>query len=222
MTTTGHNLLQAILADPGDDALRLVYADWLEEQGDDRDRWRATMMRGTWWKGGPARYHSTFPEFAFLYGERSKSPHVTIDGEPYFGEPTTAATVTIRRGFAEELDCTCQQWLAHGPALVRAHPLVRVGLTDKDCRWVPDATGGDQVFNWLRVGSLTDGTYHPEILAPVAYQDRVQLPDILWHEVLKTSICPDNTHWAGFTTNEDAINALSSACLAWARATEPV
>src|SRR5947199_1700743 len=28
--------IQAILADPEDDALRLVYADWLEERGDPR------------------------------------------------------------------------------------------------------------------------------------------------------------------------------------------
>ena len=29
---TGEGLLRAILAEPGDDALRLIYADWLEEE----------------------------------------------------------------------------------------------------------------------------------------------------------------------------------------------
>ncbi len=33
---TDHDFLQAILADPDDGTLRLVYADWLEEQGDAR------------------------------------------------------------------------------------------------------------------------------------------------------------------------------------------
>lgn len=32
----GDKLLQAILDNPEDDALRLVYADWLEERGDPR------------------------------------------------------------------------------------------------------------------------------------------------------------------------------------------
>lgn len=201
MTNTGHNLLQAILADPGDDALRLVYADWLEEQGDDRDRWRATMMRGTWWKGGPARYHSTFPEFAFLYGERSKSPHVTIDGEPYFGEPATAATVTIRRSFAEELDCTCQQWLTHGPALVRAHPLARVGLTDRRSLEASDG------FGWCCYpGSFYAMEHNPDHLPESLFQ---RLPPISF----------DGSNYCLFSTSQDAIDALSSACLAWARAT---
>src|SRR5579871_6533645 len=30
------DFIQAILADPGNDTLRLVYADWLEERGDKR------------------------------------------------------------------------------------------------------------------------------------------------------------------------------------------
>lgn len=36
ITDTGHGLLHAIQEDPADDTLRLVYADWLEEQGDPR------------------------------------------------------------------------------------------------------------------------------------------------------------------------------------------
>ena len=33
---TNADFLQAILADPDDDTPRLIYADWLEEQGDPR------------------------------------------------------------------------------------------------------------------------------------------------------------------------------------------
>lgn len=46
MTTLDHDaLLQAILEHPEDDALRLVYADFLEEFGDDNDRFRAAFIR---------------------------------------------------------------------------------------------------------------------------------------------------------------------------------
>src|SRR5947209_5840746 len=38
-------LFQAILAAPGDDVPRLVYADWLEEHGDDAERDRARFIR---------------------------------------------------------------------------------------------------------------------------------------------------------------------------------
>jgi uncharacterized protein (TIGR02996 family) len=38
-------LLQAILADPEEDAPRLVYADWLEENGDEADLEHATFIR---------------------------------------------------------------------------------------------------------------------------------------------------------------------------------
>jgi uncharacterized protein (TIGR02996 family) len=37
--------LTAIRADPDDDPTRLVYADWLDEHGDERDRARAEFIR---------------------------------------------------------------------------------------------------------------------------------------------------------------------------------
>ena len=50
--TAGAGLLRAVLEDPADDVVRLVYADWLEERGEDETtgrrahgpalRWRRT------------------------------------------------------------------------------------------------------------------------------------------------------------------------------------
>src|SRR5262249_56951990 len=40
-----HTFLNAILARPEDDALRLIYADWLEEHGDEYDVARAEFIR---------------------------------------------------------------------------------------------------------------------------------------------------------------------------------
>jgi uncharacterized protein (TIGR02996 family) len=45
VTTTRDDLLRAVLAEPDDDAPRLVLADWLEEYGDDADRARAAFIR---------------------------------------------------------------------------------------------------------------------------------------------------------------------------------
>src|SRR5262249_59984007 len=43
--TDGHALLRAIEEAPEDDAPRLVYADWLEENGDDSDLARSEFIR---------------------------------------------------------------------------------------------------------------------------------------------------------------------------------
>jgi uncharacterized protein (TIGR02996 family) len=47
------NFLDRLLADPTDDATRLVYADWLEEQGDDESNAKAQFLRLTAELGGP-------------------------------------------------------------------------------------------------------------------------------------------------------------------------
>ena len=50
--------LRAITDDPDDDTVRLIYADWLEEHGDDTDRARAAYIRLAIEKAGlPRRHH---------------------------------------------------------------------------------------------------------------------------------------------------------------------
>ncbi|HEY1066638.1 MAG TPA: TIGR02996 domain-containing protein, partial [Pirellulales bacterium] len=51
--------LDAIRAAPEDDAPRLIYADWLDEQGDESSRDRAAFIRaqcaaGSLWQTSPA------------------------------------------------------------------------------------------------------------------------------------------------------------------------
>jgi uncharacterized protein (TIGR02996 family) len=45
LSLTEEAFKQAILADPDDDVVRLVYADWLEENGKETDRARAALIR---------------------------------------------------------------------------------------------------------------------------------------------------------------------------------
>jgi uncharacterized protein (TIGR02996 family) len=47
--------LQAVLADPADNSLRLVYADWLEDQGDPVSSAKAAFLRLTVQLAAPAR-----------------------------------------------------------------------------------------------------------------------------------------------------------------------
>jgi uncharacterized protein (TIGR02996 family) len=65
--TTHDALLAAVLAEPGDDAPRLILADWLEEQGDDacerlRQPGYLVLEPGTWVSDPVRVYWVTEPQ----------------------------------------------------------------------------------------------------------------------------------------------------------------
>lgn len=74
MTDLGPSLLQAILAEPTDDAARLVYADWLEEQGEGK---RSEFIRCQ------IKLHEALPRL----------PVVWIDEPPVWAEEIQDTTV---------------------------------------------------------------------------------------------------------------------------------
>jgi uncharacterized protein (TIGR02996 family) len=45
LTSDRHAFVQAIIANPADDAPRLIYADWLEERGTEENDARAELIR---------------------------------------------------------------------------------------------------------------------------------------------------------------------------------
>lgn len=160
-------LLKAILDDPADDLPRLAYADWLEENGQEE---RAEFIRYD------IRYpHAGFAELtgkpdalAMLGVEPIASVHVGnpasfaagLDRDDWrtwmWGESDELGCVIsdmgrgldykVRRGFVEAVRCTLDAWLAHGPAVVRAHPVTSLTLTDR--RPWPDLTSDRR--QWLR------------------------------------------------------------------------
>lgn len=106
MTPDQRALLDGIIADPADDLKRLVYADWLEENGNASDRTKALVIR-----------QDIACAYSTLYGHET-----TING----------LTCFWLRGFICEVTGTMAQWLEHGPAICSEHPVERVVITDKE------------------------------------------------------------------------------------------
>jgi hypothetical protein len=95
----------------------------------------------------------------------------------------------VDRGLIDAVRCPLAQWLAHGPAVAKAHPLLRVTLTDREPRLV---AGGDWTFYFGPAGT---GQRH-------------------WLPSEFGALMPSLYYPAA----EGALGALSDACILWARA----
>lgn len=192
-------LLQAILDNPADDLRRLVYADWLEENGEAE---RADFMRA--WMAAPRKNRLYTSFHNGHWGTCSAPPDHPGPIAFWAMEGKDADSVawlfagfteeehwhlTIRRGFVADVWCPQQAWLDHGPTIVRAHPVERVRLTD---------------------------------VRPV-HQDRD--PGFACWTFAYTRLSPNISGLFArgyFHTEEDAIDAMSAACLTLAKgATQP-
>jgi uncharacterized protein (TIGR02996 family) len=120
----GELLLKAILANPAEDTPRLVYADWLEENGQGE---RAEFIR--WQVAHPSTDYSTGPNCGRGgdigtpdYRHRLKEEIASLLGQSY-------QFATWKRGLLYYLEMTAPEWFAHGDAILAAHPLTRVNIT---------------------------------------------------------------------------------------------
>jgi hypothetical protein len=93
--------------------------------------------------------------------------------------------------------CTCREWLKHGPEIVRQRQVDYVTLTDKN---PPELNG---IF-------LADAGIEPSDDGPLS------LPSCLY------AFLNDHPGWAMHYRNHQlAADAISAACLAWARSSRP-
>lgn len=98
--------LSAICAEPGDDTVRLVYADWLEESGepDYAAFVRESVRDGKEWtlsKNGLANTALMFEK------RRLRVPDEFANGTLF----------VVSRGFVSRVTCTAEDWLKHADAL---------------------------------------------------------------------------------------------------------
>ena len=118
-------LLAEIIAHPEEDTPRLAYADCLEEQGAD---WYARFVRDQ-----IAGVFRAVPRSAVVPLEPLLG--LCVGRRPDGGIVTCRGSVVFRRGFADEVTCTAEDWLAHGKDARRLHPITRVNLaTEPDDR----------------------------------------------------------------------------------------
>lgn len=194
-------LLRTILADPADDTARLVYADWLEENGEEE--------RGHYIRFGlDYGYHRGMESDGSTGNEWERA----VDVWPPIDWPDSMHTIfrltpedrrgvswVWRRGFVESVSLPLAEFRTQVPNLFAAHPVTDVRLNDRE----PLGIRGVPSVAWL-----VDG-FGP---------DRSMLPRELFHELGEGILGNDNsTMLMSFPTRQAAMDALSRACVAWAR-----
>lgn len=140
--------VSAILADPNDDTVRLVAADFLEEHGDPD---RAAFIRvqceiarleregGGWHEINGLRtkehtYLGPLSHFRLLWAAEACPELVVVKPPPRGASPLAlpqvegADRLVWRRGFVDEVRCPALEWLRHGAAVRRRQPVAGVLL----------------------------------------------------------------------------------------------
>lgn len=226
---TGEQLLAAICAEPNDDGLRLIYADWLDDTGDaDRAEFiRVQLQLATlagmgrapepeWidplvsrelelWVHSP-EWFAPLKDVLRLVQIGDDHPdemtvlNFSIDGGTY---------AVVRRGFASEFHVPADWWAGHGEAVVRSHPVERVKFTD---RRPHQGVGGSDRWFWYddrrAESALTFGSpYIPEAILDVMIKRSGARLDY-------------RNSWSNLTSAEMAWDVLSDACLKWARGSD--
>lgn len=144
MSITADSFLPAILASPADDFPRLVFADWLEENGQpERGEFIRLQiaiegrMRGPGgrvsdnspWVMGDSRLQ------AMRRRERELLYSFCPDGEHTYHWlwsheiDEQVLNLSFRRGFISSITCPAAAWLAHADALTAQQPIEEVKLT---------------------------------------------------------------------------------------------
>jgi uncharacterized protein (TIGR02996 family) len=195
--------LRDIIEHPEDDAPRLIYADWLDELGlAERGEFIRVQcaLAGQPWRVG--RVYDD-PAWLRLYA-RERELLTDVNRWRWLGlcgHPGDDFFVTFRRGFVAEVTLPCDQWMRHGPALVRAAPLERVTLSDRR----PAEHG--RYFAWYGYappGFLSGSP--PSLLYDLLTGGVPSAPQGLMRE---------------YHSAAEAYDDLSRACLKWARKPAP-
>jgi uncharacterized protein (TIGR02996 family) len=132
-------LLAAILAEPDNDRVRLIYADWLEEHGDPA---RAEFIRlecelhGMLTPAGDAPYSWEQPRFRKLEARAGElwDAHA---GRWFPGLETYAEEVETERGFAHHVALSARRFIEHGEKMFAVAPTIEDVFLDRLGRNTP-------------------------------------------------------------------------------------
>lgn len=164
-------LLRAILENPDDDTVRLVYADFLEERGEGE---RAEFIRVQCALASRKAWEWSDRHVATLY---DREQELLYAHGTKFGLPSSFAWILARevkgrqtvpfafisRGFVSAIMLTQADFLKHAPAIFQSQPVTQVTLSDREpmrgtdgrYSWWEQQDGGDD--------SMTRHELHPDI-----------------------------------------------------------
>jgi uncharacterized protein (TIGR02996 family) len=207
----GDALLRAILLNPAEDAPRLVYADWLQENKGHAGEMCARFIRDqVWLWATPSCGSCTGPEWASgkpcpecrEREERRGRTAVEMFGRERWLEWSRPANrcvpdgahwddhIHFSRGFVSDVICTLAAFKRHAKELFESQPIEHVRLCD--IRPTPVTTDDNRIEWTYFIGSLETG-YH--------------LPQEIYFRL--------QGDWRH--SQEAAISALAPACVAYGR-----
>jgi uncharacterized protein (TIGR02996 family) len=230
-------LLRAILVSPADDAVRLVYADWLEEHGGPLERMHAEFIRlglevARLEARGAGLFRSPTADLRYVALKREEPAYHgspgTLDwmGEPLRtlceGPPRSLARallrgsrplpgvpgpVLFRRGFVAEVTCPVDWWLEHAGVVCACQPVEGVTLADKAPSPYSEVPYFWRWFDASRGSGPGDVSYLDH--PDSAGADEV--PGQLW-ECYVAHMTAVNHAWE-HPSREHALQCLSAACV---------
>jgi uncharacterized protein (TIGR02996 family) len=161
--TDGPALLRAILEDPADDAPRLVFADWLDEQG--RPKIAARIRHGL---GIPTEVAYPFSKGVAL---ANHAPGRIPPWARFFG-----GSAFVSRGFVSSVQVDSVRRDPMLAYLFATQPVTEVRLTDKRPRW----SFWTWTYSWDRQSTAGPGKDPASILPDDWYLKLARSTDRCW------------------------------------------
>lgn len=219
----GSALLAAILAAPGDDAPRLVFADWLDEKGNASWADLIRVQIGLANSPSPALrkrlkelWASWSPPDSFRVGDAPAVKRSHIGRVEWIDAETRASFLAgaVDRGFVSEVECSLASFLEHGEDIVTRLPVTAAVLTDAEPFSEPEFLGDPDDESFRRPSS-------PRPRSPLQWLewegDRIadrQPWDVPGHVY---DFLSEEGRDAGYEAGEEAMADLGQACIEWAR-----
>jgi uncharacterized protein (TIGR02996 family) len=129
MFDTQQDLLNAIIANPDDDAPRLIYADWLDEQGDElrAEFIRLQCVNKSLNRSSREMDLGHINRIGWFDADNTWSFSLIANYEPT-NDPSRCKIV--RRGFIDEIHCTTADFIQYCHDIAAKHPVRNWVLTD--------------------------------------------------------------------------------------------
>jgi uncharacterized protein (TIGR02996 family) len=210
--TAGDALFKDILLQPEEDSYRLIYADWLEENGEPE---RAEFIRVSMELANCPSEDITKREVELHKRQERLLTGRPIDWVKEFnlikwvddGMGNSRSPYSFKRGFVYKIELPLSSFLEHAEAIFTHHPITEVVLTDKEPYPTTDyeeGMGDHECPGWSKEGDWSSD--EPETSKIVG-----QLFDLL------TPKRKYNKGWADYDLVKEAREALSNACVTYGR-----